>query len=144
MRSAIGIVADNNRTGPRRGPESYSSYISCLRPLVVGSYFELYPLALGQRLKTFSGNRRIVNENVRSIVLLDKPISLGFVEPLHRSFKRHSRQTLLITALRLLTRKQSLGECGQLIRTPLRVISFQVQAPLQVPYPALVQRRQAL
>ncbi len=47
--------------GPRRGPESHFNYISCLRPLVIAGYLELYPLALGQRLEAISRDSGIVH-----------------------------------------------------------------------------------
>lgn len=53
--------------------KSYSNYISCLRPLVGTSYLENNSLSLGQRLKPFYRNIRLVGKYVRSAVLLDDP-----------------------------------------------------------------------
>ncbi len=118
MRCAVDIVAGEIGEVPEEDLKSHFSYISCLRPLVVGGYLELYPLSLGQRLEPFSSYRRIVHEDVRSVVLLDESVTFGFVEPLHRSLKCHSRQTLLNPATQVADPETEFRECGQLIRTP--------------------------
>ncbi len=63
-------------------------YIRCLRPLRSLNNLKLYRVALLQRAITIPSDRRIVHENIRSVISPDKSVTLRIVEPLHCSLHR--------------------------------------------------------
>jgi hypothetical protein len=69
--------------------------IHSLRPLAALFDVELDPLSLGEGLETFGAYRRIVNKNIRSVILLDKTIPFFFIKPFNRSFYRHTAHSSL-------------------------------------------------
>jgi len=56
---------------------------------------KLYSLTLGQCLESLALDRRKMNKDICTVILLDKAKTFGLVEPLNLPFKRHNCNILL-------------------------------------------------
>ena len=61
-------------------------HIGCLRPFWTIRNFKLHLFSCTKRFKSFTHNPCVVDKNIVSIGLFDKPISLLCIKPLHKPF----------------------------------------------------------
>src|SRR5215467_15747115 len=62
-------------------------YVRCLRSFLTLNNFELYRVAFLQAFVAFGIDRAVMNENVRSVVSSNEPVSFSVVKPLHSTFQ---------------------------------------------------------
>src|SRR5215467_9644917 len=62
-------------------------YVRSLRSFLTLNNFELYRVAFLQAFVAFGINGAVMNENVRSVVSSNEPVSFSVVKPLHSTFQ---------------------------------------------------------